>query len=128
MFYWKINSWDNKLIEPETYYFTHRKFGFMINWMNCFHSIVHRGTCCTWQTQTACLISRIQKKRERRRDLRINFFFKLGIFLIYIPKVPHTHPPNPLPTHSPFLALVFPCTGAYKVCKSNGPLFAVMAD
>jgi hypothetical protein len=26
------------------------------------------------------------------------------------------------------LALVFPCTGAYKVCKSNGPLFPVMAD
>jgi hypothetical protein len=60
------------------------------------------------------------------------FFFKLGIFLVYIfnaiPKVPHTHLPNPLPTHSPFLALAFPCTGAYKVCKSNGPLFAVMAD
>jgi hypothetical protein len=60
-----------------------------------------------------------------------SFFFKLCIFLIYIfnaiPKVPHTHPPSPLPTHSPFLALVFPCTGAYKVCKSNGPLFAVMA-
>jgi hypothetical protein len=59
-------------------------------------------------------------------------FLKLGIFLVYIfnaiPKVPHTHPPNPLPTHSPFLALAFPCTGAYKVCKSNGPLFAVMAD
>jgi hypothetical protein len=59
-------------------------------------------------------------------------FLLLGIFLVYIfnaiPKVPHTHPPNPLPTHSPFLALVFPCTGAYKVCKSNGPLFAVMAD
>jgi hypothetical protein len=59
-------------------------------------------------------------------------FFLLGIFLVYIfnaiPKVPHTHPPNPLPTHSPFLALAFPCTGAYKVCKSNGPLFAVMAD
>jgi hypothetical protein len=45
-----------------------------------------------------------------------------------IPKVPHTHPPNPLRTHSPFLALAFPCTGAYKVWKSNGPLFAVMAD
>jgi hypothetical protein len=63
--------------------------------------------------------------------LRI-LFLLLGIFLIYIfnaiPKVPHTQPPNPLPTHSPFLALVFPCTGAYKVCKSNGPLFAVMAD
>jgi hypothetical protein len=56
----------------------------------------------------------------------------LGIFLIYIsnaiPKVPHTLPPTPLPTHSHFLALVFPCTGAYKVCKSNGPLFPVMAD
>jgi hypothetical protein len=59
-------------------------------------------------------------------------FFLLGIFLIYIfnaiPKVPHTHPPNLLPTHCPFLALAFPCTGAYKVCKSNGPLFAVMAN
>jgi hypothetical protein len=59
-------------------------------------------------------------------------FFLLGIFLVYIfnaiPKVPHTHPPNPLPTHCPFLALVFPCTGAYKVSKSNGPLFAVMTD
>jgi hypothetical protein len=35
--------------------------------------------------------------------------FLLGIFLIYIfnaiPKVPHTHPLTPLPTHSPFLAL-----------------------
>jgi hypothetical protein len=60
-------------------------------------------------------------------------FFLLGIFLVYIfnaiPKVHHTHPPpNPLPTHSTVLALGFPCTGAYTVCKSNGPLFAVMAD
>jgi hypothetical protein len=58
--------------------------------------------------------------------------FLLGIFLIYIsnaiPKVPHTHPHNSLPTYSHFLALAFPCTGAYKVCKSNGPLFAVMAN
>jgi hypothetical protein len=58
--------------------------------------------------------------------------FLLGIFLIYIfnaiPKVPHIHPPNPLPTHSPFLAMAFPCTGASKVGKSNGPLFAVMAN
>ena len=48
--------------------------------------------------------------------------FKLGIFFIYIssaiPKVPHTHPSTPLPTHSHFLALVFPSTGAYKVCKT----------
>jgi hypothetical protein len=26
------------------------------------------------------------------------------------------------------LVLAFPCTGAYKVCVSNGPLFPVMAD
>ena len=58
----------------------------------------------------------------------------LDISFIYIsnaiPKVPYTLPPNPapLPTQSHFLALAFPCTGAYKVCKSNGPLFAGMAD
>jgi hypothetical protein len=59
--------------------------------------------------------------------------FLLRIFLNYIsnaiPKVPHTlPPPTPLPTHSHFLALAFPCTEAYKVCLSNGPLFPVMAD
>jgi hypothetical protein len=67
-------------------------------------------------------------------SFRINFLLGifLGIFLIYISnaiqKVPNTLPPTPLPTHSHFLALAFPCTGAYKVCKSNGPLFPVMAD
>jgi hypothetical protein len=53
--------------------------------------------------------------------------FLLDIFFIYfsnaIPKVPYT-----LPTHSHFLALVFSCTGAYKVCKTKGPLFPMMAD
>jgi hypothetical protein len=43
--------------------------------------------------------------------------FLLDIFFIYIsnaiPKVPYTLPPTPLPTHSHFLDLVFPCTGAY---------------
>jgi hypothetical protein len=68
-----------------------------------------------------------------RKDLIFLYFFSflLGIFLIYIsnaiPKVPHTFPSTPLPTHSPFLALAFHCTGAYKVCVSNGPLFPVMA-
>jgi hypothetical protein len=46
-----------------------------------------------------------------------NFFFfqfLVGIFFIYIsnaiPKVPYTLPhPPPLPTHSHFLALAFPC-------------------
>jgi hypothetical protein len=59
-------------------------------------------------------------------------YFLLRIFLNYIsnaiPKVPHTLHPTPLPTHSHFLALAFPCTGAYKVCLTNGPLFPVMAD
>jgi hypothetical protein len=57
------------------------------------------------------------------------FPFLLGIFFIYIsnaiPKVP---PPNPLPTHSHFLALAFPRTEAYKVCKTKRPLFPMMAD
>ena len=34
----------------------------------------------------------------------------------------------PLPTHSHFLAMVFPCIGAYKVYKTKGPLFPMMAD
>jgi hypothetical protein len=60
------------------------------------------------------------------------FIFLIRIFLNYIsnasPKVPHALPPTHLPTHSHFLALAFPCTVAYKVCVSNGPLFPVMAD
>jgi hypothetical protein len=58
--------------------------------------------------------------------------FLLGIFLIYISnaiqKFPHTLPHKPLHTDAHCLALAFPCTGAYKVCKSNGPLLPVMAD
>jgi hypothetical protein len=73
----------------------------------------------------------------RSKSFHLNFFFNSFFLIRYFP---HLHfqcypkgptpypPPNPLPTHSPFLALAFPCTGAYKVCKSNGPLFAVMAD
>ena len=41
--------------------------------------------------------------------------------------IPFPHP-APLPTHSRFLVLAFPCTGAYKVCNTKGPLFPVMAD
>ena len=33
----------------------------------------------------------------------------------------------PLPTHSHFLALAFTCTEVYKVCKTNGPLFPMIA-
>jgi hypothetical protein len=33
--------------------------------------------------------------------------------------------PAPLPTHSYFLVLRFPSTGAYKLCKTKGPLFPI---
>jgi hypothetical protein len=57
----------------------------------------------------------------------------LDIFFIYISnatlKAPYTLPhPVPLPTHFHFMALAFPCTGAYTVCKTKGPLFPVMVD
>jgi hypothetical protein len=57
----------------------------------------------------------------------------LDIFFIYISnaiqKVPYSLPcPAPLSTHSHFLALAFPCTGAYKVCNTKGPLFPMMAN
>lgn len=49
-------------------------------------------------------------------------------FKCYPKSPPHAPPPTPPPTHSHFSALAFPCTEAYKVCKTNGPLYAVMAD
>jgi hypothetical protein len=59
--------------------------------------------------------------------------FLLGIYFIdisnAIPEVPYTLPPMlpypPTPTSWPWC---FPCTGAYEVCKTKGPLFPVMAD
>jgi hypothetical protein len=63
------------------------------------------------------------------------FFFPFFIrylahlhFQCYTKSPPYPPTPTPLPTHSPFLALAFPCSGAYKVCVFNGPLFPVMAD
>jgi hypothetical protein len=51
--------------------------------------------------------------------------FLLDIFFIYIsngiPKAPYSLPPPcPQPTHSHFLALAFPCTGAYNLHKTKG--------
>jgi hypothetical protein len=58
--------------------------------------------------------------------------FLIRFFFIYISnaisKVPHILPQTPLATHSPFLALAFPCTEAYKVCKTKGPHFPMMAN
>jgi hypothetical protein len=75
----------------------------------------------------------ILEGKHRMQDGKARDIFLLDIFFIYIsnaiPKVPHTHPPpTPLPIHSHFLALAFPCTEAYKVCTTNGPLFPMMAD
>jgi hypothetical protein len=79
--------------------------------------------------------SSVQADMVSEKELRVlHLFFLLDIFFIYIsnaiPKVPYIppHRPDPLPTHSHFLALAFPCTGAYKVCKTNGPLFPMMSD
>jgi hypothetical protein len=51
------------------------------------------------------------KENTEKKEKELAYFFNnflLGIFLIYIsnaiPKVPHTHPPTPLPTHCPELA------------------------
>jgi hypothetical protein len=66
-----------------------------------------------------------------------SFFFFFPFFIRYLAHLhfqcytkspPYPPTPTPLPTHSPPLALAFPCTGAHKVCVSNGPLFPVMAD
>jgi hypothetical protein len=44
-------------------------------------------------------------------------------------KIPYTLPLPCSLTHSlQLLALKFPCTGAYKVYKTKGPLFPMMAN
>jgi hypothetical protein len=60
-------------------------------------------------------------------DIFIRYFLYLH-FKCY-PESPLYPPPHPapLPTHSHFLALAFPCTGAYNVCKAKGPLYPMMA-
>jgi hypothetical protein len=60
-------------------------------------------------------------------------FFLLDIFLfifqILFQKFPIPSPHHALlPTHFHLLALAFPCTGAYKGCKTKGPLFPMMAN
>ena len=68
------------------------------------------------------------------RDLKFSFFpFFICDFLhlhfqCYPKSPPYPPPTTPLLTHSHFLALVFPCTEAYKVCKNKGPLFPLMAN
>ena len=59
-------------------------------------------------------------------DFFLLHFFKIRYFLhlhfqCYLKSPPYP-PSTPLPTLSHFLALAFPCTEAYKVCKSKEPL------
>jgi hypothetical protein len=62
-------------------------------------------------------------------DASFFFFFFITYFLqLHFQCYPKSPPPTPLPTHSHFLALAFPCTGAYNICLTNGPLFPVMDD
>jgi hypothetical protein len=69
---------------------------------------------------------------KEKYNLFFNLFFNLIRYFFHLhfqcyPKIPYT-PTTPLPTHSHFLALAFSCTEAYKVCKTNGPLFPMMAN
>jgi hypothetical protein len=60
-------------------------------------------------------------------DFLIRYFLHLH-FKCYPKSPPDPPPPTPLPTHSHFLALAFTRTEAYKVCKTMGPLFPMMAN
>jgi hypothetical protein len=44
----------------------------------------------------------------------------LSSFLVSSLKIAYTPPPAPQPTHSYFLALAFPCTGAYNLRNYQG--------
>jgi hypothetical protein len=93
---------------------------------------------CCWFVWTELLISWQYRLDSFQRTIFIFiflFFFPFFIrylahlhFQCYTKSPPYPPTPTPLPTHSPPLALAFPCTGAHKVCVSNGPLFPVMAD
>ena len=57
----------------------------------------------------------------------IRYFLHLH-FKCYPKSPPRPSSPTPLPTHSHFLALAFPRTEAYKVHKTKGPPFPMMAN
>jgi hypothetical protein len=103
----------------------------------CMSAIL--ALCSTWiivfcrLSSTSCL-----------HALSFFFYFKFFIFSFFppifisyslhlhfkcYPERPYTLPPPlpypPTPTSWP---RCFPCTGAYKVCKTKGPLFPMMAD
>jgi hypothetical protein len=67
------------------------------------------------------------KNMEKKEYKEGKSFYFIRYFLYLSRKFPVPFPcPAPLPTHSHFLALAFPCTEAYKVCKTKGPLFPML--
>jgi hypothetical protein len=85
----------------------------------------------------SCLTSNLSENYMKKQKMTY-YVYKKIFFITYFlhlhfkcyPKsslypLPH---PAPLPTHSHFLVLAFPCTGTYKVCNTKGPLFPMMAD
>jgi hypothetical protein len=81
------------------------------------------------RTKSFVYLLRIQIGLSHQASFFSNFL--LVIYFIYISnailKVPYT-PHHHSPPHSHFLALVFPCTEADKVCKTKRPLFPIMAN
>jgi hypothetical protein len=105
--------------------------GFSVQPWLSWNSLCRPGWPRTQKSTSLCLSSAGIK--GVRHHTWLNFL--LDIFFIFIsnaiPKVPYNlPPPRPahLPTHSHFLDLTFPCTGAYKVCKTKGPLFSMMVN
>jgi hypothetical protein len=104
-------------------------------WVFCRVITTNSSTCTQLCTQLCVWFSSENINGLRWEGTLCQDFFPFFIrylahlhFQCYTKSPPYPPTPTPLPTHSPFLALAFPCTGAYKICVSNGPLFPVMAD
>jgi hypothetical protein len=72
-------------------------------------------------------------KRIKLALLSSSFFIRYFLYLHFkcYPKSTLYTPPYPglRPNHSCFLALTFPCTGAYNLCLTlQGPLLPLIAD
>jgi hypothetical protein len=92
------------------------------NWLETILVIWEKKECC-------CFLSLFWKGVLQNKELTNYYYIFSSITFPMLSQKSSIHsPPTPLPTHSHFLAQAFPCTGAYKVCMSKGPLFPVMAD
>jgi hypothetical protein len=120
--------YNHKHVQKET--------GTELNLNPCFVGSIFsiKAEMTAGQKQTTAGSTTTSTDPQRRRDailLLFFFLFFLGYlfhlhFQCYLKSLPHTPPPTPPPTHSHFLALSFPCTEAYEVCTTNGPLFPLL--